>query len=91
MGSWVSLTTDPKGRLIACDQGGAGLFLITPGSGGSATQVEKLPVRLSGAQGLLWAFDSLYAVVNGGPNRVFTACAIPTAMAKSTRTSSACI
>lgn len=67
MGSWVSLTTDRKGRLIASDQGGAGLFLITPGSGSTPTKVERLPVELSGAQGLLWAFDSLYAVVNGGP------------------------
>ncbi len=66
MGSWVSLTTDPKGRLIASDQAGAGLFLITPGAGERPTQVQKLPVKLSGAQGLLWAFDSLYAVVNGG-------------------------
>jgi putative heme-binding domain-containing protein len=66
MGSWVALTTDPKGRLIASDQGGAGLFMITPGSGSNPTTVEKLPVDLSGAQGLLWAFDSLYAVVNGG-------------------------
>ncbi len=66
MGSWVALTTDPKGRLIASDQGGAGLFVITPGNGSQATTVQKLPVNLSGAQGLLWAFDSLYAVVNGG-------------------------
>lgn len=66
MGSWVSLTTDPQGRLIACDQGGAGLFLITPGQGSVPTKVEKLPVELSGAQGLLWAFDSLYVMVNGG-------------------------
>jgi hypothetical protein len=22
-GSWVSMTVDPKGRLVACDQGGA--------------------------------------------------------------------
>ncbi len=66
MGSWVALTTDPKGRLIASDQGGAGLFMITPGKGSQPTTVEKLPVNLSGAQGLLWAFDSLYAVVNGG-------------------------
>lgn len=66
MGSWVALTTDNKGRLIASDQGGAGLFMITPGSGSIPTKVEKLPVNLSGAQGLLWAFDSLYAVVNGG-------------------------
>jgi putative heme-binding domain-containing protein len=66
MGSWVALTTDPKGRLIASDQGGAGLFIITPGSESEPTRVEKLPVNLSGAQGLLWAFDALYAVVNGG-------------------------
>ncbi len=58
MGSWVSLATDPKGRLIASDQGGAGLFLITPGNETKPTTVEKLPVNLSGAQGLLWAFDS---------------------------------
>ncbi len=67
MGSWVSLTTDDRGRLIASDQGGAGLFMITPGTGSTPTKVERLPVELSGAQGLLWAFDSLYAVVNGGP------------------------
>lgn len=65
MGSWVSLAIDPKGRLIASDQGGAGLFQITPGSAGQPTRVEKLPVNLSGAHGLLWAFDSLYAMVNG--------------------------
>jgi putative heme-binding domain-containing protein len=67
MGSWVALTTDDRGRLIASDQGGAGLFLITPGTDSTPTKVERLPVELSGAQGLLWAFDSLYAVVNGGP------------------------
>jgi putative heme-binding domain-containing protein len=66
MGSWVALTNDNRGRLIASDQGGAGLFLITPGNDKNPTQVEKLPVSLSGAQGLLWAFDCLYAVVNGG-------------------------
>ena len=65
MGSWVSLTIDPKGRLIASDQGGAGLFQITPGSNDQPTRVEKMPVGLSGAHGLLWAFDSLYAMVNG--------------------------
>ena len=66
MGSWVSLTTDHLGRLIASDQGDEGLFLITPGTDSVPTKVERLPVDLSGAQGLLWAFDSLYAMVNGG-------------------------
>lgn len=66
MGSWVSITTDNQGRLIASDQGREGLFLITPGNEKEPTRVERLPVQLSGAQGLLWAFDSLYVVVNGG-------------------------
>jgi len=69
LGSWVSLTTDPKGRLIASDQGDKGLVRITPAAldGSGETRVEKIPVAVSGAQGLLWAFDALYAVCNGGP------------------------
>jgi len=69
MGSWVSLSTDAKGRLIASDQGNAGLFMIEPAEFGNAdavTKVTKLPVDLSSAQGMLWAHDSLYVVVNGG-------------------------
>src|SRR5439155_26671473 len=67
-GSWVSMCTDPKGRLIVSDQYG-GLFRVTPPAiGGKAedTKVEKLPIDLGEAQGLLWAFDSLYVVVNRG-------------------------
>lgn len=66
MGSWVSLTKDPRGRLIASAQGDEGLYLIEPGANGQPTHVQKLPVELSSAQGLCWAFDSLYAVVNAG-------------------------
>ena len=68
LGSWVSLTTDPQGRLYACDQQEKGLVRITPAAldGSTETVVEKVPAELSGAQGLLWAFDSLYAVCNGG-------------------------
>ena len=66
MGSWVSLTTDDRGRLFACDQDGAGLFMITPGNATTPTKVESVPVKISSIQGLLWAFNSLYAVVNGG-------------------------
>lgn len=66
MGSWVALTSLPDGRLVASDQGGKGLFVVTPGTAESPTTVEKIQVDVSGAQGLLWAFDSLYAVVNGG-------------------------
>lgn len=60
-GSWVSLTVDPKGRLIACDQDG-GLFRIDVS--GSEAKVEKLEIEFIGAQGLLCAFGSLYANVN---------------------------
>jgi putative heme-binding domain-containing protein len=67
-GSWVNLCTDPKGRIIVSDQYG-GLFRVTPpplGGNAAATKVEKIPVPLGEAQGLLWAFDSLYVVVNRG-------------------------
>ena len=72
LGSWVCLTTDPKGRLIISDQDKAGLFRVTPPAIGSTepTKVEPLPIHFEGklmtsAQGLLCAFDSLYVVVNG--------------------------
>lgn len=71
-GSWVSLTHDPQGRLIASDQSGA-LYRVTvpkPGEAKKKTVVEKIPVDLGMAQGLLYAFDSLYVVVNDyGGNR----------------------
>lgn len=67
-GSWVNLCVDPRGRLIVSDQYG-GLYRVNPpemiGAGG-ATRIEKIPVELGEAQGLLWAFDSLYVVVNRG-------------------------
>ncbi len=67
-GSWVSMCNDEKGRLIVSDQYGP-LYRITPPAlGGKAedTKVEKLDVPLGEAQGLLWAFDALYVVVNRG-------------------------
>jgi len=69
LGSWVCLTTDPKGRLIASDQGDKGLVRITPAplDGSGVTKVERIPVPVTAAQGLLWAFDALYVVCNGGP------------------------
>ena len=63
-GSWVCLTTDPKGRLITSDQYGK-LYRITPPAiSGKAIQIETIDVDLGMAQGLLWAFDSLYVMVN---------------------------
>jgi len=65
-GSWVNLCVDPKGRLITSDQYGPLYRITSPSLGGKAedTKVEKLDLPLGGAHGLLWAFDSLYVMVN---------------------------
>jgi putative heme-binding domain-containing protein len=67
LGSWVSITFDDKGRLIASDQGDKGLCRITPPALGSAepTKVERLDAKISSAQGMLYAFGSLYVSANG--------------------------
>lgn len=75
LGSWVCLTFDNRGRLLASDQGDKGICRITlppVGVAGGETRVEQLDfsrceVRPTGAQGMLWAFDSLYFSINGGP------------------------
>lgn len=65
-GSWVSLCVDGKGRLITSDQDGKLYRLTVPAIGTKGeTKVETIPVDLGMAQGLCWAFDSLYVVVNG--------------------------
>ncbi|WP_437204344.1 c-type cytochrome [Planctomicrobium sp. SH664] len=68
-GSWVSMCTDPRGRLIVCDQDG-GLFRVTPPGIENTTEIkiEKIDVPLGEAQGLLWANNSLYVVVNKAKN-----------------------
>ena len=68
-GSWVSLTTDDKGRLLASDQGGAGLYRVTITEHPEKPQVEveKMPVAVSGAQGMTWHNDALYFNRSGGP------------------------
>lgn len=71
-GSWVSLCRDPEGRFYACDQKNSGLHRITIGEDGAAT-VEPVPISLpdgkkiaGGAQGLEWAFGSLWFNQNPG-------------------------
>ncbi len=68
-GSWVSLTSDGRGRLLASDQGGKGIYRITPAPIGSTepTKIEKLDLELTSSQGMLFAFGHLYVSVNGGP------------------------
>ncbi|MEZ6057229.1 MAG: c-type cytochrome [Planctomycetaceae bacterium] len=74
LGSWVCITTDPKGRILASDQGGKGICRITPSPLGATksgdvppTLVEHLDLQMTGAQGMLHAFGHLYFSVNGGP------------------------
>lgn len=83
LGSWVCITVDDRGRIIASEQGASndnerklrgatvtqGLCRITPSPIGSKepTKVEHLTVNMTGAQGLLFANGSLYVSVNGGP------------------------
>lgn len=64
-GSWVALTVDPKGRLIACDQYG-GIYRMGVPAIGKSEQLkpEKLAIEMGKAHGLLAAFDSLYVMVN---------------------------
>ena len=64
-GSWVSMCVDDEGRFIVSDQYG-GLYRVTvPTKGASGdVKVEPIDLNIGHAQGLLYAFDSVYAVVN---------------------------
>jgi len=63
-GSWISMTFDPKGRLVVSDQYKAGTFLIDLPEVGktlSESDITKLPLN-SEQWGMLYAFDHLYMV-----------------------------
>ena len=84
-GSWVSMAFDGKGRLITSDQYGALYRLELPpiGSDSLTPSIEKLVIGdgaevdsathggMGYAQGLLWAFNSLYVMVNNRVNDDF--------------------
>ncbi|RPE12418.1 heme-binding protein [Chitinophaga lutea] len=77
-GSWVAMTFDDKGRLIVSDQFGFLYRLKLPAIGGDSAdfKIERLnigpvnpadtlpKVSMGYAQGLLYAFNSLYVMVN---------------------------
>jgi len=76
-GSWVAMTFDGKGRLITSDQYGTlyRMELAPIGSDSLTPKIEKLKIQtgepvadsviqMGFAQGLLWAFNSLYVMVN---------------------------
>jgi putative heme-binding domain-containing protein len=67
-GSWVNMTVDPRGRLIVSDQYGKLYRVTLPPISGKAEglYIEPIKAPIGEAHGLLWAFDSLYVVVNRG-------------------------
>ena len=78
-GSWVSMTFDDKGRMIASDQYGNLYRLKIPKIGvpNVKTEVEKLQIGTAAnidtvgmgyAHGLLYAFNSLYVMINNSNN-----------------------
>ena len=84
MGSWVSMTFDNKGRLITSDQYGTLYRMEIPpiGSQSLTPEIKKLRIQtgeavpdsiiqMGFAQGLLWAYNSLYVMVNNGSDDDF--------------------
>ena len=66
LGSWVNLCLDDKNRIIASDQFGGLYRFKAPAKGETLKEsdIEKVPAKIRAANGLLWAFDSLYVAVN---------------------------
>ena len=67
-GTWVALAFDDAGRLYASDQHGKlysmDLGDTPPGEQPRNIKVDSLDLDIGKANGLLWAFDALYVVVN---------------------------
>lgn len=64
-GSWVSMTIDPKGRLIISPQGKEPMLRVTLDRKGQVKKIEEIDLPVRAAMGLLYAFDSLYVNGNG--------------------------
>jgi putative heme-binding domain-containing protein len=86
-GSWVAMTFDNKGRMITADQYGALYRLVLPAAGDTtkpkvekliigsdadkSTDTTTLKIGMGFAQGLLYAFNSLYVMVNHNSDKDF--------------------
>ena len=86
-GSWVAMTFDNKGRMITADQYGALYRLELPVAGDTtkpkvekliigseadrSTDTTTLKIGMGFAQGLLYAFNSLYVMVNHNSDKNF--------------------
>lgn len=71
-GSWVSITEAVEKELFyACDQYGSIYSFKMPSIGErlDSMQVVPVPLNMGYAQGLLWAFNSLYVVVVKSPSK----------------------
>ena len=65
-GSWICLTVDDRGRLIASDQKGSLYRLTIPESADvDSPIIEKIDLDIGMAMGLLYQSDALYVMVNG--------------------------
>jgi putative heme-binding domain-containing protein len=68
-GSWISLSKDPKGRLIVGGQRGQAVLRVTLADG-KAAKIEKLDLPFTEVMGTLSAHGSLY-VMGAGPNAAY--------------------
>jgi hypothetical protein len=71
-GSWVSLCTDPKGRIYTSDQYG-GLYRFAPPLPGQPLDpatIEKVPASIRAVNGMVFAFGALYVGVNDYESKV---------------------
>src|SRR5262245_6403200 len=60
-GSWICMAKDSKGRLIISGQQNQPMLRVTLKDGKVASiEKLKLPIKISGAMGMLDAFGSLY-------------------------------
>lgn len=66
-GSWVALCAGQGNELFAADQYGR-IYVVTPPAIDdfyTDVRISTLNLQLEGAQGLCWAFDSLYVMASG--------------------------
>lgn len=87
-GSWVSMTFDDKGRILASDQYGSIYRMVVPAIGDTVSKVKieeiqipledgkpgdtaKHKVSIGYAHGLLYAFNSLYVMINHNSDSSF--------------------
>jgi putative heme-binding domain-containing protein len=68
-GSWISVATDGKGRLLLGGQRNQPLTRITLTPDGKVAKEEVLKLPVTEIMGMLWAYDSLY--VNASDGKAF--------------------